>query len=843
MNLFRKHSDYKLIEINTIVLTILLFLFRTTVPFLKFPFLLFFFGLLLYSLFNYRIHLLSISKEFFRNFYLSIILLLILIVSFLLSNKLYLVIFKDGISAILLMALLFLLTLFIRSRRDINIFIESLIRFIVFITLYISIALLCHFLNIFPNDNIFSRNSLLGSTTSDYNFALLPLFFGMVGVFYLLNESGSPFKKAILNFLQITYSITILLSGSRRGFIIFCSMVIILLFIQFLSLFRRASALTKIVHISKAYIISLIILLSLVISIHFLVPVQIKRHTLIKFGVTVRSFKYFSTDLLDRYCSIITNNRFNYFLNWAWNEKFDPLNPDTGWNSRVSTQVYSLPGENAGIVPKNSIGYKMDKTNDPSKWANNSYSHTDISKFFQGDTIISNDEFYYASVYCYVSEDFDGAYACISTESKASGKTYRLYDLNKKGVWQKLIICFKKSGSIAPVNLVWSKYGVSDFSTLKGYVIFAYPEYKTIRVDPRDPDTGWGSRLSISEFPLTGKNADIVPANSIGYKMDSTTEASNFYNNSYSFTDITSIFNGDTTIEKSRVFHLSVYCFVSEDFNGTDVQISAYIPGNILQGYNSNEKGTWQLLQADFIAKSGIPPVYLFWSKSGVYNFANLKGYVIFACPKYELIRKKASGISLLTTTDTYQYKAGFFASYMPIVTTLFSIGIEKDPIRKWASKFISEDTTYYGYKHDLFVDTISNKLSGDRVMRWHFALQIFSKEYNWKQKTFGGGFNFLNWYGYYFKKNKLLSDYPHNPFLSVLLYSGIFGLIIYLAFMYRVIYYYVKYFRQYKIISIFFIIAFLFSFFSAGSPFDPPIMGFFSLLPFLIHSVHQRPE
>ena len=86
-----RKRDLKIVEINIVVLTILLYLFRTTVPVLKFLFILLFFGLLLYSIINYRSRIRLTFKNLFYNFYLSIILLIILIVSFLLSNKIYLV--------------------------------------------------------------------------------------------------------------------------------------------------------------------------------------------------------------------------------------------------------------------------------------------------------------------------------------------------------------------------------------------------------------------------------------------------------------------------------------------------------------------------------------------------------------------------------------------------------------------------------------------------------------------------------------------------------------------------------------------------------------------------------
>jgi hypothetical protein len=126
-------------------------------------------------------------------------------------------------------------------------------------------------------------------------------------------------------------------------------------------------------------------------------------------------------------------------------------------------------------------------------------------------------------------------------------------------------------------------------------------------------------------------------------------------------------------------------------------------------------------------------------------------------------------------------------------------------------------------------------------MMRWNFAYKIFNLEYNTRKKIFGGGFNFLNWSGYYFLNDKTAADYPHNPLISVLLYSGIIGLIIYLILLFQIFNYYFSYFKTYYVFSTFFLIAFFFTFFSGGSPLDPPVMGFFVILALLINYVHQK--
>jgi O-antigen ligase len=98
-----------------------------------------------------------------------------------------------------------------------------------------------------------------------------------------------------------------------------------------------------------------------------------------------------------------------------------------------------------------------------------------------------------------------------------------------------------------------------------------------------------------------------------------------------------------------------------------------------------------------------------------------------------------------------------------------------------------------------------------------------------------------MNWYGENFEADRTISDYPHNPFLSVLLYSGIIGLMFYLALFYKTVKYYFQCFKDYGVLFLCFCITFFITFFSGATPFDPPVMGFFVILPFFIHSISQK--
>jgi hypothetical protein len=385
-----------------------------------------------------------------------------------------------------------------------------------------------------------------------------------------------------------------------------------------------------------------------------------------------------------------------------------------------------------------------------------------------------------------------------------------------------------------------------------------FEEVWSPNLDPKDPDSGWGARVHKTIYPLSGTNSNLIPAGVKGYLMDNTCNAYVLDGNSFSYTkvDMEANFVLDNDTIKS-----SIFCFVSEDFDGDYVYMLLSVNDGASSGYahyNLDNKGIWQELKILMPVSSGRVSTYIYFRKTGASSFSNLKGHVIFAFPQFTNLsqakRASAGGTgntpmpeesSLIhysrESTLGYDYQA-ISLTTNPISSLLkiprFSDG---DPIRNLVLRLFSTDTMYLSYKSNLQVDPRSNKFGEERILRWQFAWQIFQKEYNWKQQIFGGGFSFLNWYGYYFANDETEADWPHNPFLSILLYSGILGLLIYCFFLYKAFYYYIKYIREYPLIFIFFLITFYYSFFSGGSPFDPPMMGFFSILPFFIHTIHKK--
>jgi len=828
MYLLKRFLDLK--PLRFLSTTILLCILRMAIPFANYiflPLLSFFIFFTIYHFFKNNRSV--FIKNFIRYNYQMLIISFFVFFGFVISPTYSFFSIKEVLYAIVILFFSFSLFLFVNNRDQFYEFTRIFcVQFIFFSSIISVLGLAKFYFQLkgyeFPFISIYGT-----SLTSDYNFYILFSFIGIISILFRLtyfNDKIHFSNNLIFPFLLLILSLNILFSYSRRGLVL----LLLIMLLNVILLFYWYHKKEKLFKVVIVYLSSFLVF-SFMLVLFFKMPTQIKRNTLNKLGIKDKSYQYFFSTLLHRYSTIFTNHDYSYFQKVVWNEKPDPKNPDTGWNSRKSTLIFPLPGETKKIVPENTIGYKMDSTCDASIWNNNAYSFTNISIFFNSDTITTNNKFYYASVYCYVSKDFDGTWARISAQGEVSGKVIQEYDLSKKGVWQKLSVCFKNNGNISPVYLYWAKYNVSDFSNLKGHVIFAYPEYLIIKLDPKNPDSGWGSKISIPEFPLTGEKVDIVPQNSVGYKMDSTSNAATWNNNAYSYTDISILFQDDTLPANIEPFYASVYCYVSKDFDGTWAQISAEggASGKNIQEYDFSKKGTWQKLQIDFKSKSGIPPVYLYWSKYGVTDFRNLKGYIIFAYPEYykDSLKRKIEISSISKEMNGFSiFKSSLLdPEILSLILSRIGFSFLQDSVGQIK---IEKYLTYLE----------SNKFTGTRTSRWYYSWILF-KEYPIQKKFFGGGFDYHEIFRKEFGEGEY--DYPHNPFLSAFLYSGILGGIAYIWFMFLVFYYYIKYYRYHLYFFICFLIVFYFSFFSANTHFSVPIFAILSIIPFLTRYIVEK--
>jgi O-antigen ligase len=692
------------IEIITINLIVLLFIFRSSCPVFKYPFVILYAVFTCYIIIFYRKIIIDKVKKYVRNYVLVAILLLILLLTFLYSDKIYLLVFKDILNVVVLISLFFILTFVVENKQNLSFFVSSLIFLVILFALLISVLGLLESFDIIAS-------SIITAPKIDGNFALLPVLFGLISTFYFLNITGfHKIQRIYYNLLLHVFSLHIFFSGSRRGVIILGVIITIIILTQLLSLFKKDNFLKKLASNSRYYLLFLSLITMFFYFFIFHTDYRFKNKTLVLIGSkNISATKKNISTNLHKYASIINSNlNYSKFDDIIWTRKFDPKDPESGWGYTHYKREFPLIGNNVEIVPHNSVGCLIDSS------SFNSNDHRVIYSLIK-NLKVKEGEKYSASIYCYVSDDFNGfrvsfllGWNAVNAEV-VSHNPVSTYTMKNKGSWQKLNMEFDCNDGSVPIYISILLNTTKDSLKMNGYVILAHPEY--MKVEPKDS---------------------------------------------------------------------SLILAINDKLNQTKKVISYYEPS--------------------------------FFER-----------------------------ISPILSNFKVNTQAGIF--YTPVLY-LANVNLmikDKDPIRNWVAKFVSEDTTYVGYESYLDVDTIPGEFSGSRIMRWHFAWQIFAKEYNWKEKIFGGGFNFLNWYGYYFKHDKTKSDYPHNPFLHILLYSGVLGLLLYVFFISKVFFYYIKYIKEVYILFVFFLVTFFFTFFSGRSPFDPPIMGFFVILPFFIHSIYKN--
>lgn len=885
MNIFLsiKKNVNKRAEIILVNLVILSFLLRFALPFLKFLFLFLYAITIIWVIIFYYNVLIDNLKQIITKYTLIYILTGILVLSFIFSDKIYLSVELEILNLLILLSFFYILSILISDKTELNYLLLNQKNLIIIFALAISIFQIVRLFDLFSfNESILNKilffAFLKDNTAEDNNFAQIPIIFASILVFHRFTNPLSKYKFLIFNSLIILFTINLFFSGSRRAIIILILLLFLVLFIRFFLFHNSDSSVKAFKNNIDHFLIILSLFIILCLYFIFYTSLGFKQRFFKSFDIEnggvnsdkaiKRVFRYF--------VSVDKNTDYRKFYDKIWENNIDPKDPDTGWGTRIHKTVYPLSGVNAQILPKGVKGYQMDSSCNATTWSGNAYSYTSIwnNKIKKGCRMFS-------SVYCLVSKDYDGNWVKIVSEGTSYGKTEEEYDLRKKGEWQELKIspiCY--TGNVR-VNLFFSKFNCTDFSSLKGYVIFAFPQLKfdttRVNIDPKDPESGWGTKNHKTIFPLTGNNHEIVPKDSKGYFLDSTCNVETWGGNAHSLTEV-----GRSKTNKNCKINFSVYCYLSNEFNGNAVGsliVNEKYPDSFAY-YDTSKKGTWQKLTNVVERDTNLNRFFLTFSQLNTVNFSNLKGYIIFAHPEYyvtniedtssfnsdilrnnsELNFRMENMLADTLSFTRFQYsfldnKFMFNSKASPernsrmnqlVIPDYIKIKSKKtylniNPFNHFGSKFIRYDTTYHPYTANIELKPISNRFLDLRTIRWQFALQIFKKEYNYKQKLFGGGFNFLNWFGYLFYHDKTRSDYPHNPFLHILLYSGIFGLLLYLFFLYKVFCYYIKYFKEYPFLFIFFLITFFFAFFSSGNPFDPPIMGFFVILPFFIHSIYEN--
>jgi hypothetical protein len=144
------------------------------------------------------------------------------------------------------------------------------------------------------------------------------------------------------------------------------------------------------------------------------------------------------------------------------------------------------------------------------------------------------------------------------------------------------------------------------------------------------------------------------------------------------------------------------------------------------------------------------------------------------------------------------------------------------------------------GEKAPLFTgEWVSGAYEDDRKGRWKMALDIF-RYYDPFRKITGGGLAYLPAYGKVFHDNPGHYDYPHNPLLSTLLYSGVIGAALYLFYLTAALIMHLRHLPRRGMFFLLFLLTGLFVSVSGNSHFSVPAFALFCQLPFFFNDLDK---
>ena len=350
-------------EIYLIIITLLLYLFRGVVPIFKYPFLLLTLVLTINLLIFKRKNILKDIKMFFKGFYLFILLLFFFMISSFLTHKIYLEVIKEIINGFILIYLFILILFTVKSKKELSSFLKNLINIILLFAVYIFLIRTLDFFEIFSFDNLLTNNIATKDNTNviDLNFALIPFFFAIISILILfVNGTNSKYKK-LYYLLLILFTLYIATSGSRRGLILLVVILSILLVLQMYYFFNRMEFIYRIRTATISMVVSILFIGLVLFGFVYFIPTKL-RVQFVKL-VGLESIKGKVASKLYRYNSIFDNSKtYSDFYKEIWIPEFDPRDPESGWGRRTHEKIFPLKGENVGIIPDGSIGYKMDST-------------------------------------------------------------------------------------------------------------------------------------------------------------------------------------------------------------------------------------------------------------------------------------------------------------------------------------------------------------------------------------------------------------------------------------------------------------------------------------------------
>ncbi len=808
---------------NLWILTILLYLFRSTADPLKYPFILSF-GILLLSF--TILFILNFRKEVLLKFSLAtkeyLILGVFLALGIGLSSKIEPLSIKGLINFLGIIVFYFI---YIEYRRHIKL--NRLYLGWIFMAIFIGIVGLLKWLNylIEFDLNWFSIFYKRGtSLVSDYNIYSFYFILSLVIFFHAISREVIRTKPIVNIPILIVYILNAALTGSRRGIIL----LVFFFLIGIIFLIRRKKGKNRI--LVRNLIILNLIILAVVSVITALIPFRSRI-------IQNPSTKSKITKTIYRYSTIISPGiTYNILYDKVWPKVEEYEHDRTDWDI-YSTYNNTINGEinNRYIDQKGNY------------WASFEGNRDSKNLLYNGDFIFGQEFWKIGAPDSITHEIIDTEY----------GKAIRVNRYNGKGFWPlkydgRSILYYKGvsytfrfkfrviKGSGVPFRIGWWVNEGDGFRNNLSFNIralendwFEYTASYRFKDDQRNLQTFMNSQkantiIDFADIELTCDDATSRPCyldQVIGIKGPNLFYNSNFENGLK--------FWGSDTPDSIKHEQINTQF-------GNAIRVSRGVGKGywplIYQGRELfyHENLTYYFRFKFRVVKGNEVPFQIgWWANKEETNPFNL----------YKDIFPLTKG--WFECIASYQFKNNYYGNVKAFMnsqqanTIVDFTDIELICSDTHNHPMYADEMTYYIdslelLRLDIELADTRELLLSTRISRWKYSFEIWMNEYKWKDRLIGGGFDYLKKFGEKFYPDEERIDYPHNTIISSFLFSGIIGGAFYIYFLILSFVYYWKQREKLSLLFILYTITFIFIFISSDSHFNVPIFALLSLTPFI---------
>lgn len=735
---------------------------------------------------------------------------LIFLFSFLFTRYYTFILIREFIIAIFFLFYLFFSLLLLKSQKQLVQYIDSFKKQFVIITSFAAILGIVKFIFdvLGVQFSFLLANELYPVGTSlkaDHNFFSLSILIGFVFVLDMLSRKSK--NKLWYNLLLVLYMVNVLFSSSRRG-IILLILINLVIFILWVFNKRRHKVLVRniIIYLLLAPLLGIVLLAGFYFYGNYSKTVNF-------------TFKYKTTAIFSDYRSIIDKNKdFNDTYELLW--KSDYVS-DWRKNNRTSTNIFSEPIINSKYktifnlerIPgwHRWICLRTEKVQaDSFKLLRTEGFHPGASlyRFIEIDTLVPE---LYVSMNIKVEKW--NKFERVELRWNNNKKTKYISDEFNDGKWHNLI--FKSSvDSATRVQLLLYFTGGSthDYGgvLLNNLILSVNP----IQENPDKTNLNKLDQLSIPDRISIDTKPEVINIDTVSWKtrgdviMDTIPGSVPITLYTYSESLGGSVYK-DIIIPQTQFWDYSAIVGVQHAEKRLRIRVDN------LSTHCYNPKG------GEFSNTSSYT-LPIIWGKFRTYFYAN----------ENDTVR-----ISLKLFSDTIPQLA-FWKS----VTLKSYDSNEKNQIYSDTIKDIDIQSILNQIENKkLQTEDEKNKLEDNfispRIDRWKYALKLYG-DYTIPEKVFGSGFDYLQKFGKEFLETKGF-DYPHNILLSVLLYSGIIGLLVFFWLIFETFKYYLK--SKLYVLFVAYLLILSFVLFSGDSIFELPLLTGFIVIPYIYKIVSLK--